>query len=128
MLTAAARALEVQAQFSQQPQSIQIAFEDDGIRFVKANGRLVLGNLTETHAIYKKVVHREMDALEGTQKLTALLKAEPIYGVKARCFFAFILSGIICPLAFGGSFLDMWVAAFCGLMLCFLQLVVRQRA
>jgi uncharacterized membrane protein YjjP (DUF1212 family) len=41
---------------------------------------------------------------------------------------AFCLSALICPLAFGGSFLDMWIAGAAAFILACLQLRVAEKS
>lgn len=119
--------LEVNAQFVHLPSVIIASFGDPDTQssdthFVKASGRLALGRLHNVHQIYRQVVHDEIGAEEGTVELMKLMKEPPIYGFKTRCLIAFACCALICPLAFGGSFLDMWVAGAGGAVLCFLQL------
>lgn len=126
-LKSAARILEISAQFVQLPNIILCSFGDmDGdaseTHWVKSPGRIWLGNLQRTHEIYRSVMHDEKSATEGALELKELLEEPPIYSNLLRCIFAFTLSGMICPLAFGGSFLDAWVAGAGGFILCFIQL------
>lgn len=126
-LKSAARILEISAQFVQLPNIILCSFgEMDGdmseTHWVKSPGRIWLGNLQRTHEIYRSVMHDEKSATEGASELKKLLAEPPIYSNLLRCIFAFTLSGMICPLAFGGSFLDAWVAGAGGFILCFIQL------
>jgi uncharacterized membrane protein YjjP (DUF1212 family) len=126
-LEATAAVLEVNAQFIHLPSVIITSFGDSEAQttdthFVKANGRLALGKLHNVHQVYRQVVHDEISAEEGTVILIKLMKERPLYGLPTRCFIAFCCCALICPLAFGGSFLDMWVAGTGGAILCFLQL------
>lgn len=126
-LEATAAVLEVDAQFIHLPSVIIASFGDadnqtSDAHFVKANGRLALGKLHNVHQVYRQVVHDEIGTEEGTVQLIKLLKEKPLYGLKARCLIAFACCALICPLAFGGSFLDMWVSGAGGAVLCFLQL------
>lgn len=91
---------------------------------VKCTGRLELCNLHEVHTIYRHIIHEEESTNQANERLTNLLEAPPIYSVWQRCILAFGLSGFICPLAFGGSFLDTWIAGAAGAILCILQLTV----
>jgi uncharacterized membrane protein YjjP (DUF1212 family) len=58
-----------------------------------------------------------MSAKRASDNLDSLLNSKPIYDVWARCAIAFCLSALICPLAFGGSFVDMSTAGFGALVL-----------
>ena len=125
-LSSAARILEVDSEFIHIPGVIICSFGDQDTKssethFVKCGGRLSLGSLHEVHQIYRAVVHDELSAKKGYAQLGELLKAEPLYGFRTRCFLAFIISSLICPLAFGGSLVDMWVAGAGATFLCWMQ-------
>lgn len=132
-LTAAARILEVEAEFIHLPGMIICSFGEQDLgssetHFVKCGGRLSLGALHKVHVIYRSVVHDEISAESATEQFETLLKAPPMYSKVFRCFLAFWLSALICPLAFGGSFVDMWIAGAAAFMLCLLQLHVAERS
>ena len=132
-LVAAARILEVEAEFIHLPGIIICSFGDQELgcsetHFVKCGGRLSLGALHKVHLIYRSVVHDDISAKQATEQLEALLVAAPLYSVFFRCFLAFCLSALICPLAFGGSFLDMWVAGAAAFVLAYLQLRVAEKS
>ena len=114
-LLAAARILELEAEFIHVPGLIMCSFIDKETKssethFIKCGGRITLGRLHEVHMIYKQVVHDEISARRASEKLDALLTAKPIYGPFWQCFLAFWIAALICPIAFGGSFIDMWIA------------------
>lgn len=128
-LIAAARILEVEAEFIHLPSVIICSFGDQELgcsetHFVKCGGRLSLGALHKVHLVYRSVVHDEISAKRATGHLEDLLNAPPLYPILFRCTLAFFLSALICPLAFGGSFLDMWVAGGGAFILAVLQLNV----
>ena len=128
-LIAAARILEVDAEFIHLPNLIIVCFGDPETKtsethFLRCSGRLALGSLQKVHQIYRRVVHDEMSARRATEELLRILESTPIYGLWTRCFIAFWLSALICPLAFGGSFLDMFVAGSGAFVLSALQLTV----
>ncbi|KIL00591.1 hypothetical protein PAXRUDRAFT_29678 [Paxillus rubicundulus Ve08.2h10] len=132
-LIAAARILEVDAEFIHLPGVIICSFGDNDTmtsetHFVKCSGGLALGNLHKVHLIYRSVVHDEVSARKATQQLDDLLTAKPLYPVWFRCLLSLSLSVLICPLAFGGSFLDMWIAGGGACVLCFLQLRVATKS
>lgn len=132
-LTAAARILEVESEFIHLPGVIICSFGDQELgcsetHFVKAGGRLSLGALHKVHFCYRAVVHDEISAKQATDTLEKLLTAPPMYSVITRCLLSFILSWLICPLAFGGSFVDMWVAGLGAFFLAVLQLTATKSA
>ena len=128
-LVAAARILEVDAEFIHLPNTFLLSFADpetctSETHFIKCSGRLALGNLKMVHHVYRQVVHDEISAKRATDSLDVLLNSKPIYPVWTRCAIAFCLSALICPLAFGGSIVDMFIAGFGALVLSSLQLTV----
>ena len=132
-LVAAARILEINAEFIHLPSVIICCFGDNDTmtsetHFVKGAGGLALGNLHKVHLVYRAVLHDEISARKATQQLEELLSAEPLYSAWFRCILSFCLSALICPLAFGGSFLDMWVAGSGAFVLCYLQLNVATKS
>jgi uncharacterized membrane protein YjjP (DUF1212 family) len=132
-LIAAARILEVEAEFIHLPSVIICSFGDQETgtsetHFVKCGGRLSLGNLHKVHLIYRSVVHDEVSAKKASVELEMLLNAPPLYSILFRCILAFCLSALICPLAFGGSFLDMWIAGTGAFILSALQLCVATKS
>ncbi|KAK7470495.1 pheromone-regulated protein prm10 [Stygiomarasmius scandens] len=132
-LKAAARILEVQAEFIHLPGVIISSFGDQELgcsetHFIKCSGRLSLGALHKVHLIYRSVVHDEISARKATGLLDDLLSAPPLYSLWFRCFLAFCLSALICPLAFGGSFLDMWFAGVGAFILSILNLFATKSA
>ncbi|KIY74124.1 DUF1212-domain-containing protein [Cylindrobasidium torrendii FP15055 ss-10] len=126
-LVAAARILEVEAEFIHLPGVIICSFGDQELgcsetHFVKCGGRLSLGALHKVHMVYRMVVHDEVSARQATEQLDDLLTAPPLYGLAFRMLLAFSLSALICPLAFGGSFVDLWIAGTGATLLALLQL------
>ena len=132
-LIAAGRILEVEAEIIHLPSVIICSFGDQELgcsetHFVRCGGRLSLGALHKVHLIYRSVVHDEISAKKAAQQLEDLLNAPPLYSAPFRCILAFCLSALICPLAFGGSFLDMWVSGAGALILSVLQLCATKSA
>jgi uncharacterized membrane protein YjjP (DUF1212 family) len=73
-------------------------------------GGLVLGKLQDVHAVYNRVLHDEISAVDGTTELEVIMAAKPVYPWFIEYFFTFALAAIVCPLGFGGSFIDLWLA------------------
>lgn len=132
-LAATALVLEIDAQFIHFPSIVIASFGDVDTRtsethFVKAPGGLDLGKLHRVHNIYKAVVHDELDAAEGTKRIHTLLKAPMEYNLWQRMIIAFLCSGIIGPLGFGGSFIDGIASGVLGILLSFMQLHVASKS
>ncbi|EJD52742.1 DUF1212-domain-containing protein [Auricularia subglabra TFB-10046 SS5] len=125
-LHSVARVLDISAQFVYLPSLVLISFGDEEHRTsevlaVRSPTKLALGKLQLLHDVYRGVVHDELNAEEGTEAIAKLLKSPPQYSAHFRLVLAFACSAIICPMSFGGSFLDMWMSGLGGVLLCFLQ-------
>lgn len=132
-LLSAARILELDAEFIHIPGVIICSFGDHETKtsethFVKCGGRLALGCLHRVHQIYRSVVHDEISALQATEQLEEVLVAPPIYNAYVRCILAFSLSALICPLAFGGSLVDLWIAGVGSVGLCLTQIITQNKS
>ncbi|KDQ08275.1 hypothetical protein BOTBODRAFT_139159 [Botryobasidium botryosum FD-172 SS1] len=132
-LISASTALKLNGQFLHFPLTVMACFNepDEGRsrnHTVKSAGGFALGQLSKTHRVYKDVVGGEIGADEGVQRLRKLLKEPPIYGTYTRCVIAALCTGIICPLAFNGAFVDMLAAAASGFAMCWLQLVAVEKS
>lgn len=125
-LSSAARILDVPADFTQLPNIVIVAFGDKETHstethVVKSAGRLQLGRLDQVQEMYNRVKADEYSAKFATRDLKALIAESPIYSIPQRCFFSFWLAVLICPLAFGGSFVDGWLAGAGAFLLCLVQ-------
>lgn len=132
-LLATARILELEAEFVHVPGLIMCSFTDKETKtsethFIKCGGRVTLGRLHEVHQIYRQVVHDEISARKASEKLDALLAAKPIYGPLKQVCLAFWIAALICPLAFGGSFIDMWIAGLGAMFLSIMRVGVISKA
>lgn len=124
----AAKVLEVNAQFVHVPGVVFISYVQETIKTTRTEtiqgaGQLELGRLRQVESIYNAVVQDKYSAIRGADFLEALMDSRPIYPGWARCVMAFMLSALICPLAFAGSFLDIWLAGVLGLLLCVVQVL-----
>lgn len=125
-LKATSLVLEIDAEFVHMPSIVIVSFGDIDTKtsqthFVKAATGLSLGRLHRVHNIYREVVHDEIGVEEATQQLNKLMKSKPVYGFFSRIILSALCTGLICPLAFGGSVIDTAVATGEGLILGYLQ-------
>ena len=132
-LLRAARVLQVDCEVAHIPGILLLTLGDLDVTeaktdFIKSGSSLDLGKLAAVDAIYDDVITDRIDALEGVARLDKLLESRPIYGKFARLFFSFTLSLMICILAFGGSFLDMWVAGFGAIFISTIRIFLSSRA
>ena len=124
-----ARVLEIEGQFLYIPGCMIISFDDPAthtteVQLVRVTQAVDLGKLSDTHDIYKAVVHDQIDAKEGYDKINFVLKRPnkhkrwmlvPVYGCAAAA---------VGPFAFGARPIDLPIAFLLGCILGFLQLVV----
>ncbi|EIN10410.1 hypothetical protein PUNSTDRAFT_65201 [Punctularia strigosozonata HHB-11173 SS5] len=131
-LMAAARILNVRMGVIQLPAIAWIAFPrqgglDKSLHIIRCQEGLALGKLHQVHQISRRVMHDEIYASEGRRQIDVLLNSGPEYGLALGIFLQFWISAIICGLAFGGSFLDMWVGGFAGASMRFMQSRVQDK-
>lgn len=133
-LSHAARILGVNGSFTHLPGVTICAFrhrptQTGETHFIKGPvAGLALGRLHEVHQVYRHVTHDEISAKDGADQLEALLAAPPEYSKLMRCGFTFLLTWIICPMAFGGSIVDMWIAGMLALILGVLSTFVASKS
>ncbi|KAG9002872.1 hypothetical protein FRB90_011297 [Tulasnella sp. 427] len=125
-LKATAVVLDVQAEFVHMPNIVIASFGDFDTKtsqthFIKVSGVLQLGRLHSVHNVYRSVVHDEIGVEEATAELNQLMRAKPLFGTFSKTILAALCTGLICPMAFGGSFIDMLIAAGEGALLSYLQ-------
>lgn len=131
-LKATAIVLEVDAEFVHMPSIVIVSFGDIDTKtsqthFVKVNSELQLGRLHNVHNLYRRVVHDEIGVDEATIELNKLMKAKPVFGFITRVCLSGLCTGLICPLAFGGSVVDTAIAVLEGVILAWLQLAVASK-
>lgn len=131
-LLAVARILEVDAEFTHIPGIVIASFGDEETKssqmhFAKCPSRVSLGKLHKLHKIYRAVVHDEISAKKATEMLDTMLASGPMCPVWLRGIFVFCIGGLICPLAFGGSFIDMWLGGASSLFLFAIQAGIASR-
>lgn len=132
-LISASHILEIEAEFIHVPGLIMCSFLDkreksSETHFIRCSGRMALGRLHEVHQLYRKVVHDELSAKKAGDRLDEILAAPPIYGPFVQCMLNFWIAALICPLAFGGSIVDMWVAGAAAVFLSAMRIGVISRA
>ena len=126
-LFSAAEKLLIHASFAYIPGIIMVSFNDGETRttelhFVRSSGRIALSALDSVHDVYRSVFDDRLTIQDGISALDRILRAAPLYPLIVRCGLAFVCASVICPLAFGGSFIDMWVSGTCACILQYLGL------
>lgn len=123
------RVLEIDGQFIYFPGCMIMAFGDAATRtsevhLVKCSQGVNLSKLSETHLIYKGVIHDLMGVDEASAKLDAILRKKNIYPPWVCVFLYGFGSSMVCPFAFGGGWVDIPIAFGVGLCVGYLQFFV----
>ena len=131
-LGAAAKAFSLDASFINLGTVIIIHFfsRDNGrsiTHIVRCRAGLSLSGLEDAHAVYRDAVQSKISAEEGCILLNQIYNAKPVHGAKARVLIAYLCGATICPLAFGGSFLDAAVSGCCSGVLAILHVFVADK-
>jgi uncharacterized membrane protein YjjP (DUF1212 family) len=132
-LHSAANIIRLNGSFVHLPGVIICAFRNREARtgethFVKRGGRIALGKLRSVHVIFRRVVHDEISAERGADLLEELIKSPPQYGILFSTILAFLISFIICGMSFGGTLIDMPIAAILGVSLAGVRNFVAARS
>ncbi|KAK3191593.1 hypothetical protein K4F52_002408 [Lecanicillium sp. MT-2017a] len=124
-----ANILEVSAQFLYMPGCMVMSFDDTTthtaqVKLVRSVQGIDLGRLTETHNIYKNVVHDKMSAEEAAQELDRIMKRSPRYNKPFIILLYGFSSACIGPWAFDARPIDLPIIFFLGSLVGFMQHVV----
>ena len=124
-----ANVLDVNAQFLYLPGCMVMSFDDAAthtaqVKLVRATQGLDLSRLTETHNIYKTVVHDIVGVEEAAQELDKIMKRKPRYNKPFLIILHGLASAAIGPWAFDARPIDMPIIFFLGSLVGFMQHVV----
>ena len=119
---------KIDAQFAIMQGTIFLSFGDSEedckapeLILVKANQGLALNRIHQLHEIYRAVLHDDMYASEGTNRLRKMMKFPRRYGDRFCIGLQFLCCFLICGIAFGGSLNDMWAAGVLGALVRYSQ-------
>ena len=121
------RILEIDAQFLYLPGCMIVSFDDSRthtaeVKLVKASESVDLGKLSDTHDVYKQVVHDEIGVEEAMKQLDQIREKPK----KFKLWFLILLHGVasatVSPWAYQGRLIDLPVAFCLGCLLGFLRL------
>lgn len=120
------RVLEIDGQYSYLPGFMIVAFGDAATRtsevhLVKCVQGLNLSKLSDTHAVYKGVIHDLMGVEEASVQLDDLIRKRNRYPKWACVFFYGLGASMVTPFAFGGGWVDIPVSFAIGLCVGYLQ-------
>lgn len=121
--------LEINAQFLYMPGCMVMSFDDTAthtaqVKLVRSVQGIDLSRLTETHNIYKNVVHDRIGADEAAEELDKIMKRRPRYNRSFIIFLYGLSSACIGPWAFDARPIDLPIIFFLGGFVGFMQLVV----
>lgn len=127
------RVLEIDGQFVYFPGTMIIAFGDAATRtsevhLVRCAQGLNLSKLSDTHKIYKDVIHDLTSVEEATKKLEDLLRRKNQYPPWVSVFLYALGSASVCTFGFGGGWLDVPISFGVGSIVGYLQFFVSSKS
>lgn len=127
------RVLGIDGQFLYIPGCMICSFGDSSthtseMQLVRCVQGVNLHKLHETHAIYKEVIHGQVNVEEAAVKLEALVQGKNLYSPWLCVFFFALASMSVGPFAFGGRWHDMPISFVLGGCVGILQIVVAPRS
>lgn len=128
-MTMTSRVLEIDGQFVYFPGCMIVSFGDAATRtsevhMVRCQQGLNLSKLSDTHTIYKAVIHDLISVDEASQQLEALVRKKNQFSPWLCVFLYGLGSSMVCPFAFGGGWFDIPVTFGVGLCVGYLQFFV----
>lgn len=123
------RVLEIDGQFMYFPGCMLVSFGDAATRtsevhLVRCNQGLNLAKLSDTHKIYKQVIHDLIGAEKASEKLDELMKTKNLRPPWLCVLIYGLGSAAVCPFAFSGGWVDIPIAFAVGLCVGYLQFFV----
>ncbi|CUM52165.1 Pheromone-regulated membrane protein 10 [Debaryomyces fabryi] len=132
-MTLTSRVLEIDGQFVYFPGCMIVSFGDASTRtsevhLVRCAQGLNLSKLSDTHRIYKGVIHDILPVDEASTQLEELLKKKNRYSPWICVFLYGLGSSMVCPFAFDGGWYDVPIAFGVGLCVGYLQFFVSSKS
>ncbi|KAL7665523.1 Pheromone-regulated membrane protein 10 [[Candida] zeylanoides] len=132
-MTMTSRVLEIDGQFIYFPGCMIVAFGDAATRtsevhLVRCAQGLNLSKLSDTHRIYKSVIHDLSGVEEAAVKLEELLKKRNLYNPWICVFLYGLGSSMVAPFAFGGGWYDIPICFVVGLCVGYLQFFLSSKS
>lgn len=132
-LTAAARSLQIDADFSYIPGAMTCTFRDSVLQtstvdLVRVPEGLDFGRLSEAITVYKLVIHEKITAQEGIAELEKIEKSDEIHSTWFRILMYGVASVLVGPFSFQARPIDLIPIFFLGSALGFLNLKVVPRS
>ncbi|OBA20165.1 DUF1212-domain-containing protein [Metschnikowia bicuspidata var. bicuspidata NRRL YB-4993] len=127
------RVLEIDGQFVYFPGTMIVAFGDAATRtsevhLVRCAQGLNLSKLSDTHKIYKDVIHDLAGVEEAGAKLEELLKSKNLYSPWVCVFLFGLGSACVCTWGFDGGWYDFPIAFGIGSIVGYLQFFMSSKS
>ncbi|ORX89813.1 DUF1212-domain-containing protein [Basidiobolus meristosporus CBS 931.73] len=124
-------ALGVDASFAFLPGLILVSFGDEDTHtsethIIKAEPNFDMYKLNRVNDISKSVIYGEIDVEDAYDEIETLLESPPLYPWWMDIVVYSVSSFLICPLAFGGDWIDGLVSGLLGLVVGSLQQLARR--
>lgn len=127
------RVLEIDGQFVYFPGTMIVAFGDAATRtsevhLVRCTQGLNLSKLSDTHRIYKAVIHDLMAVDEATKRIDDLISSKNLYNPWTCTLLYAVGSASASTWAFGGGWLDIPATFAVGFFIGYLQYIVSSKS
>ncbi|KNG87070.1 hypothetical protein ANOM_005701 [Aspergillus nomiae NRRL 13137] len=128
-----AKVLQVDSQYLYVPGCMIMSFDDPStrtaeVKLVRVSQGVDLGRLSETHNIYKNVIHDVIGIEEATQELEDIMKRKPRYNKLIIVLVCGLATAMVGPFAFGARPIDMPIIFCNGCLLGIMQHVIAPRS
>lgn len=124
-----ARVLEVESQYLYLPGCMIMSFDDPGtrtteVKLVRVAQGVDLARLSDTHSVYKNVVHDIIGVEEAIQELDLIMNKKPRYNNWILVFVYGVASALVGPFAFSARPIDMPIIFLHGLILGLMRFII----
>jgi uncharacterized membrane protein YjjP (DUF1212 family) len=128
-----AKVLEVDSQYLYVPGCMIMSFDDAStrtaeVKLVRISQGVDLGRLSETHNVYKNVIHDVIGIEEAIQELEDIMSKNPRYNKLIIVLVCGLATSMVGPFAFDARPIDMPIIFFNGCLLGIMQHVVAPRS
>lgn len=128
-----AKVLEVDSQFLYLPGCMIMSFDDPStrtteVKLVRVSQGVDLSRLSDTHLIYKNVIHDVIGVEEAVQELDAVMKKDPRYRKSIVVLVYGLATATVGPFAFNARPIDMPIIFINGCLVGLMQHVLAPRS
>lgn len=128
-----AKVLEIDSQFLYLPGCMIMSFDDPStrtteVKLVRVGQGVDLARLSDTHLIYKNVIHDVIGVEEAVQELDSVMKKKPRYGKFIVVLVYGLATATVGPFAFNARPIDMPIIFINGCLVGLMQHVAAPRS